>query len=238
MSNHQFTQPFPLEAHKWRVMQLAKSGNSATVAYYIDAGAVMDCLDGVAGPENWSDTYRVLASDKLWIVECTLNVGGVIKTDVGEGDAAKDAYSDALKRAAVKFGIGRYLYGLDSSGWYEIDPYKNFTPASTKIIKEKLWRGIQIFAEGALPSVDNLGDEGEAGNSAPTDDREPWEMWQGPQDAFTWAINVGACENEHEARNSFRKVVETTGGSFTIHTMPVIFAAFYQHQLEKAKAPA
>jgi hypothetical protein len=56
-------------------------------------------------------------------VVCRLSVkigeAWVTKMDVGgpsdqkdEGDRRKAAFSDALKRAAVKFGVGRYLYDL------------------------------------------------------------------------------------------------------------------------------
>src|SRR5262249_13820499 len=52
----------------------------------------------------------------------------ITKTDVGSpseqpdsGDRLKAAVSDALKRAAVKFGIGRYLYRLSAS-WVDYDP--------------------------------------------------------------------------------------------------------------------
>lgn len=48
-------------------------------------------------------------------ISCELTVLGVTKSDVGTpspSDELKGAYSDALKRAAVKFGIGSYLYEL------------------------------------------------------------------------------------------------------------------------------
>jgi hypothetical protein len=54
----------------------------------------------------------------------------IVKADVGgqseqpdEGDRMKAAFSDALKRAAVKFGIGRYLYRLPAQ-WCDYDPQK------------------------------------------------------------------------------------------------------------------
>src|SRR5262249_30021593 len=54
----------------------------------------------------------------------------VTKMDVGSpseqpdgGDRLKAAFSDALKRAAVKFGIGRYLYRLPQT-WGDYDPQK------------------------------------------------------------------------------------------------------------------
>lgn len=48
-------------------------------------------------------------------VQCDLTVLGITKSDVGSPSMAeqlKGATSDALKRAAVKFGIGMYLYDL------------------------------------------------------------------------------------------------------------------------------
>jgi hypothetical protein len=54
----------------------------------------------------------------------------ITKADVGSpseqpdaGDRLKAAFSDALKRAAVKFGIGRYLYRLPGQ-WVDYDPAK------------------------------------------------------------------------------------------------------------------
>ncbi|RTH99007.1 Rad52/22 double-strand break repair protein [Thermus scotoductus] len=85
---------------------------------YVDARTVLDRLDEVVGPEGWQDAYEVLAdreTDKGRIVEvrCRLTILGTTKEDVGEGDTLKAAFSDALKRAAVKFGVGRYLYRLE-----------------------------------------------------------------------------------------------------------------------------
>jgi hypothetical protein len=48
-------------------------------------------------------------------VRCTINILGVEKSDVGVPSFAeqlKGAYSDSLKRAAVKFGVGEYFYRL------------------------------------------------------------------------------------------------------------------------------
>ena len=103
-------------------------GNQTQVAgciAFIDARSVMDRLDSAVGVANWGDSYRhVSIKDKDYRgnvveqegVECTLTVFGVSKTDVGmpsQSDGLKGAYSDALKRAAVKFGIGRFLYGYE-----------------------------------------------------------------------------------------------------------------------------
>lgn len=87
---------------------------------YITARHVMIRLDEVCGPSNWWDEYTLLGEDS---VLCRLSIrlpdGRVLtKQDAGgyagmadAGDDDKSAVSDALKRAAVKFGIGRELYG-------------------------------------------------------------------------------------------------------------------------------
>lgn len=82
---------------------------------YIDARDVMNRLDDIV-PGAWETAYEVREVKSDWIVvECQLTVQLADKmhrtrADVGEGGAFKDAYSDALKRAAVQFGIGRFLY--------------------------------------------------------------------------------------------------------------------------------
>ena len=48
-------------------------------------------------------------------IRCSLTVLGITKQDVGTtsmADQLKGAHSDALKRAAVKFGVGLYIYDL------------------------------------------------------------------------------------------------------------------------------
>jgi hypothetical protein len=95
-----------------------RKGPAGRMLSYITARDVQNRLDGVVGPGNWSTGFRVLSQDP-WVVECTLTVCGASRADVGysnapdsddETEPAKAAYSDAMKRAAVSFGIGRWLY--------------------------------------------------------------------------------------------------------------------------------
>jgi len=90
---------------------------------YITARQVAARLDAVIGPGNWSDSYQVLSTEP-WVIQCTLALFGVSKSDCGYSNApdaepgegnyevepAKAGYSDAFKRAAVKWGVGRFLY--------------------------------------------------------------------------------------------------------------------------------
>ena len=102
----------------------------ALALVYVDARAVMDRLDEVCGPDGWTDEYTVLPDGA---VECRLSVfNGATwhtKADCGypNGDHDKEplkgAYSDALKRAAVRWGIGRYLYSFPQQ-WLPYDSTK------------------------------------------------------------------------------------------------------------------
>lgn len=110
--------------------QMVKNNRCLAMAY-IDARLIQDRLDTVLGFENWEDSYDLLPDGS---VMCRLRIRlgdqWITKVDVGSpseqpdgGDRLKAAVSDALKRAAVKFGIGRYLYRLPAQ-WVDYDPVK------------------------------------------------------------------------------------------------------------------
>lgn len=52
--------------------------------------------------------------DRELAYRCRLEIAGAVFEDVGTGDDPKAAYSDALKRTAVRAGIGECLYAMDS----------------------------------------------------------------------------------------------------------------------------
>ena len=80
----------------------------ANMLVYIDARDVQDRLDEVCGV-HWSNDFKEVNGR----VVCNLTLWDVTRSD-GAGDtdfeAEKGGLSDAFKRAAVMFGIGRYLY--------------------------------------------------------------------------------------------------------------------------------
>jgi hypothetical protein len=121
----------PFAPSEVRFKPQAVSGNRALAIAYVDARAVMDRLDSVLGVAGWQDSYQLLPDGSvLCRLRCKLGEAWVVKADVGspseqpdEGDRHKAAFSDALKRAAVKFGIGRYLYRLPRT-WCDWDGQK------------------------------------------------------------------------------------------------------------------
>lgn len=143
-------EPFPLDWIKWKPQSVTKDNTKCMMVPYIDARCVMERLDDVFGPDGWSDEYREHNNGKNMICALTVrfpNVqsGGytpVTREDTGgeseqddEGDRAKAAFSDALKRAAVKFGVGRYLYDVPKQ-WL---PYDAKSKRSTETPKLPNW---------------------------------------------------------------------------------------------------
>jgi hypothetical protein len=118
------SEPFPLEYIEWRVGSTNGDKSKGLALCYVDARAVMDRLDSVCGPDGWQCNYSaapgnaiicnlgiLIAGDWIWKAD------GAGATDV-EGE--KGMLSDALKRAAVRWGVGRYLYDLKSP-WVELE---------------------------------------------------------------------------------------------------------------------
>lgn len=120
---------FSLDKLGWKPQ--AVKGNRAMACCYIDARDVMDRLDSVVGVGAWQDEYQVLPDGSVMChLRVRINGEWITKSDVGGmseqpdgGDRLKAAFSDALKRTAVKFGIGRYLYSLPAV-WCDYDPTK------------------------------------------------------------------------------------------------------------------
>lgn len=119
-------EPFDSQLVEWKPTNV--KGDRCLALPYVDARVVMDRLDAIFGPAGWQDSYKILPSGAaLCKLMCLIGGTWVTKMDVGapssqddEGDRQKAAVSDAIKRTAVKFGIGRYLYRLPKT-WVDYD---------------------------------------------------------------------------------------------------------------------
>lgn len=117
--------PFPTSAISWRVgSSTERDGKLLGMPLaYIDARDVMDRLDDVVGIENWQARYPEVNAKTICSLGIRVNGEWLWKED-GAGDtdyeAEKGALSDAFKRAGVRWGIGRYLYGLKAP-WVEVE---------------------------------------------------------------------------------------------------------------------
>jgi hypothetical protein len=111
---------------RWRV-QSVKNGKAICVPY-IDARSVHERLDEVLTPANWQNNYQQETGTAT--IGILIDGDWVFKSDVGTDtkvEAIKGKASDAFKRAAVVWGIGRDLYSMgtrvlnaDSSGKFAV----------------------------------------------------------------------------------------------------------------------
>lgn len=112
--------PFTNEAIKWKIQTNPKDGESfALCVAYVDARDVAARLNEVVGinwESNFSDLIFFSDEKKGEVgVRCYLTVLGHTRTDIGTlptTEPLKGGYSDALKRAAVQFGIAAYVYAF------------------------------------------------------------------------------------------------------------------------------
>jgi hypothetical protein len=129
----------PFDTKEVKFKPALVTGNRALALAYVDARVIQDRLDDVLGVSGWQDEYECMPDGSV-VCRLHLRFGDewITKMDVGgmseqpdEGDRRKAAFSDALKRTAVKFGIGRYLYRLPTQ-WCDYDPHKkHFTRTPT-----------------------------------------------------------------------------------------------------------
>lgn len=147
-------EPFPEKEIEWRVGQAGVTGAGKVwckVLAYVTNRAIMQRLDDVCGPGAWRNEYRYQpfttadaknGEEKGLAILCGLSVlvgdqwvtkwDGAENTDI---ESVKGGLSNAMKRAAVQWGIGRYLYDLEE-GWATIaddgDKKANYVPKNDK----------------------------------------------------------------------------------------------------------
>lgn len=113
-------EPFDPKVIHWRVGATTVDKSKGIALAYINSRDAMKRLDDVCG-DLWQCEYpfegccRIgvkIGDDWVW------RSNGAGETDI-EGE--KGRYSDAFKRAAVLWGVGRYLYYLPNE-WVELTP--------------------------------------------------------------------------------------------------------------------
>lgn len=109
---------------EWKVQTCGKSQNGriwALVVPYLSARAIQNRLDETVGPGLWKNRYEPImkgADVAGWLCYLSIYCNGewVEKcdgADLTDIEAIKGGLSNALKRAAVQWGMGRYLYGIE-----------------------------------------------------------------------------------------------------------------------------
>lgn len=134
---HRLRAPFPASQVSWKPQAISKDKTRAMAVAYIDARDVMDRLDEVVGPFNWQVEHREAAGQLItglglrhpkdgawrWKWDVGFVGGSDSDNDDAQMKAVKGTASDGLKRAAVLWGVGRYLYSLPKQ-WLDWDADK------------------------------------------------------------------------------------------------------------------
>lgn len=140
MDLNKLDEPFAPEDIEWRIQQSGKTSQGkvwAMVLAYVTNRAIMKRLDDVCGKSGWRNEYRDIPNNGG--VECGLSIKvdgeWVTKWDAAENtqvEAVKGGRSGAMKRAAVQWGIGRYLYNLEEGF------------AQTSVEKQQGWKRAKL----------------------------------------------------------------------------------------------
>lgn len=138
--------PFTADEIEWRVLLTTKDKSKGQVAAYIDSRAIQKRLDDVLGRENWKNHFITTpgSSNSTTAHICEISIyypdrqewitksDGAGSTDI---EPIKGGLSNAFKRAASIWNIGRYLYELPGI-WVALKDGKYIDPAEKpKLIK-------------------------------------------------------------------------------------------------------
>ncbi len=130
--------PFSFEEIDWKVQMTNKERTQGMAVPYLNSLAIQNRLDEVIGAMNWTNEFMLwqekaqICGIGLYDQECgawLMKCDGAENTDIEPG---KGGLSDSFKRAVVLWGIGRYLYDMDSI-WVAIKP----SGKSSRIKKEE-----------------------------------------------------------------------------------------------------
>lgn len=202
--------PFTPEAVKFRIDGKPKNGKVRCLTY-IDSRLASERLTEV--DPDWRAVYHFpisgpgdLGMGQNLPVVCSLAVKGVVREGAGQrGNGTvddkhfKSAVSDALKRAAVDFGVGAYLYTLGNTfltvGDHTDGQGKYINAKGQKYLREQYKKAIS-----AKSFVERFGEPVDYGDVAPVEVEEvPSDDGLAPEQAKQLkdlCLATGASETE------------------------------------------
>lgn len=181
--------PFPPEDIEWFIGVTIQEKKKGLAIPFITNRAVQERLDEVCGPDGWKNEYKTLGERELYDKSnqltgkktsqlCGISIWSeerkewITKWDGAEEsdiEAIKGSLSSSMKRAAVQWGIGRYLYYIDSP-WVEIEPQgKSYRIKPNQIIELPGWAlpggtGKPGTKDIKTPNVKTIGYNASSGN--------------------------------------------------------------------------
>jgi hypothetical protein len=136
-------EPFSDDELEWRIQNIRKDWTGALIVPYIQNRAIQNRLDSVCGKHRWSNHFEegpsggVVCGLSIYVDEniCITKYDGAENTQI---EAVKGGLTDSMKRAAVQWGIGRYLYSFpkvwvdELGGYLGSDTHVHYDKATQK----------------------------------------------------------------------------------------------------------
>ena len=171
MDLSKLSEPFKADEIEWRVGQAGMTAAGkpwVKLLAYVTNRAIMDRLDATVGPANWTNSFQEVEltspkGTKIGGLRAGIGIwfgserGWVWKFDAASPsdiEPIKGAHSDAMKRAAVQWGMARYLYEMDEV-WADVSdkPAKGFHWAQVKDKNDQKHNVYWDVPHGALKAL-------------------------------------------------------------------------------------
>ena len=126
--------PFPPSDIEWKPGATTRDKSKGLAMAYLTSRAVQQRFDDVCGPADWRNEFTegpgggVLCGIAVRVEREDGTAEWVTKWDGADNsqvEAVKGGLSGSMKRAAVQWGVGRYLYDLPAT-WVRLDERGRF----------------------------------------------------------------------------------------------------------------
>lgn len=220
MNLSKFDEPFHIEDIEWRAQRSGETNGKpwCMVLAYVTNRAIMKRLDEVCGKDGWKNEYHAAPDGGVMCgISVFTNNQWVTKWDAAENtqiEAVKGGMSGAMKRAAVQWGVGRYLYQLEEN----FAQCETERPAGRDWVKAKTKSGLTFWwkaptlPDWALPVKETNNNEAGDQSSDKTEVKEKQKdkkKNRTPEDylfGFTeWALT---CNDLSELKLTFNKLLK------------------------------
>ena len=113
---------------EWRISATTKDKARGLAVPYVTNRAIQNRLDDTVGVDGWYNEFAAwkngsaqLCGISIYLKEQALWLTKWDGADDSDIESVKGGLSDSMKRAAVEWGIGRYLYGMTQL-WVSVQP--------------------------------------------------------------------------------------------------------------------
>lgn len=121
------TAPFPNGDIEWRVSATTQDKKKGLAVPYVTNRAIQNRLDDTVGIDGWHNEFKPWKDEKAQLCGISIYFPHLKQwltkwdgADDSDFESVKGGLSDSMKRAAVEWGVGRYLYGM-TQVWVKIE---------------------------------------------------------------------------------------------------------------------